>query len=89
MHIALTGSSGLVGTATAEYILQQGDHSLTCIDVADPKTVDDRYRFIKADLTSYQATLEALRGADAVIHVAGFPAPGVSSKPSYSLCEWF
>ena len=39
---------------------------------------------LRADLTDYGQTVEALRGADAVVHLANIPAPGLPPRRSRS-----
>jgi nucleoside-diphosphate-sugar epimerase len=36
---------------------------------------------LRADLTDYGQALEALRGAEAVVHLANIPAPGLATPP--------
>ncbi|HEU0292055.1 MAG TPA: NAD(P)-dependent oxidoreductase [Anaerolineales bacterium] len=78
MKIAVTGSSGRVGKAIVELALAQG-HGLVCIDrVAPQKNVEDpdsASAYIQADLTDYAAFEAALRGCDALVHMAAIPAP--------------
>jgi nucleoside-diphosphate-sugar epimerase len=39
------------------------------------------YEMLRADLTDYGQALEALRGVDAVVHLANIPAPGLATPP--------
>ena len=77
MKIAITGGSGKVGKAIVEMALEQG-HSVVSIDRVEPGQNEDRsdFRYIQADLTDYKAFETALRGCDALIHMAAIPAPG-------------
>ena len=77
MRIAITGSTGRVGSAIVEMALADG-HSLVCIDRVAPAAGAERPNttFIQAELTDYDAFEKALRGTDALIHMAAIPGPG-------------
>ena len=84
MKVAITGSSGHVGKAIVEMALAQG-HSVVCIDRVKPEKVIDQsdVKYIQADLTDYAAFENALRGCDALVHMAAIPAPG--SHPDHEV----
>lgn len=69
LTIAVTGSSGSVGTAIVARALRDG-HQVRAIDTiapkAQPEKADRRHEFIQADLSDYDRALEALEGCDAV-----------------------
>jgi nucleoside-diphosphate-sugar epimerase len=81
MIIALTGSNGYIGGHVLHLALAQG-HTIRGIDSnpsiskkeTDPERSASRshpnYSFTSADLHNFEATLDALRGCDAVIHLA-------------------
>jgi nucleoside-diphosphate-sugar epimerase len=77
MKIALTGSSGRVGSAILEMALAQG-HNLVCLDRVRPAEGQQRpgVTFVQADVTDYDAFEGAMRGCDALIHMAAIPSPG-------------
>jgi nucleoside-diphosphate-sugar epimerase len=77
MRIAITGGSGRVGRAVVEMALAQG-HRVVSIDRVDPtqETRQPDLSLIKADLTQYDEVEPALRGCEAVIHLAAIPSPG-------------
>jgi nucleoside-diphosphate-sugar epimerase len=77
MKIAVTGSSGSVGKAVVKLALAEG-HSVVCIDRVSPSAVVDRpnITYIQADITDYNALENAMRGCDALVHMAAIPAPG-------------
>jgi nucleoside-diphosphate-sugar epimerase len=77
MRIAITGGSGGVGRAITELALAQG-HSVVSIDRVRPKQADARpdLEFVEADITEYDDVERALRGCDALVHMAAIPAPG-------------
>jgi UDP-glucose 4-epimerase len=76
MKIAITGSSGSVGKAIVKMALAQGN-DIVCIDRVSPKEdLDTPPTFIQADITDYDALVNAFRGCDAIVHMAAIPAPG-------------
>jgi nucleoside-diphosphate-sugar epimerase len=91
--IVVTGGSGKAGQAVIRDLLHHGHHVLN-VDVAPPR--EALCHFMRADLTDLGQTIDALRGspgtvdrrrlplgeADAVIHLAGIPAPGIAAEPT-------
>jgi nucleoside-diphosphate-sugar epimerase len=76
-RICVTGASGLAGRAVVRELLEDGyDVAATDITVSEA----DRFEgMLRADLTDYGQALEALRGAEAVVHLANIPAPGLAT----------
>ena len=83
MNIAVTGGSGRLGRVVVKYLIECG-HTVCSLDqVAPPKPqlseTDTHFqrplRFINVDLNDLQALTEAIRGCEAVIHLAAFPGP--------------
>ena len=74
MKVVVTGSSGKAGRAVVAELLAH-DYDVGAVDLATP--ADSTAPFVHADLTEFGQTLECLAGADAVIHLAAIPAPGV------------
>ncbi len=68
--IAITGASGAVGRLLARELASDYDLILSDI-VALPESENPGTRFVLADVADYEATLRALTGADAVIHLGG------------------
>jgi UDP-glucose 4-epimerase len=76
MKIALTGSSGRIGQGIIRSALARG-HELVLIDrVAPPDGQDQLLPFILAEVTDYEALVNAFAGCDALIHMAAIPSPG-------------
>lgn len=75
MKICVTGASGKAGQATVAELLAHG-HDVTAIDLA-PAPGELGAPLLRADLTDYGQTVEVLHGADAVVHLANIPAPGI------------
>jgi nucleoside-diphosphate-sugar epimerase len=68
MLVAVTGAAGKAGRAVVVELEERG-HEVRRIDLVPGGLV--------ADLTDYGQTVDALRGAEAVVHLAAIPAPGV------------
>ncbi|MBE2268427.1 MAG: NAD(P)-dependent oxidoreductase [Anaerolinea sp.] len=74
--VVVTGGSGKAGRAVVRDLIEHGYEVLN-IDVAAP--AERTVPFLKIDLTDYGQTVEALKNADAVVHLAAIPAPGILS----------
>jgi len=81
MRIALTGSSGKLGTVVARELRSAG-YDVIGIDVVGTRGPD----FVQVDLTDYGQVVDALTsvndrhsGFDAVVHLGAIPAPGIRS----------
>ena len=77
MKIAVTGGSGRIGRAVIDMALTRGD-SVVSIDRVHPEGHADpsNITFIQTDITDYSAFENALRGCDALVHMAAIAAPG-------------
>ncbi|HEY2286939.1 MAG TPA: NAD(P)-dependent oxidoreductase [Streptosporangiaceae bacterium] len=76
-RICVTGASGLAGRAVARDLREHGyDVMTTDAIVSRP---DRQAGMQHADLTDFGQAVEALRGADAVVHLANIPAPGLET----------
>jgi nucleoside-diphosphate-sugar epimerase len=73
-RIVVTGGSGQAGRAVVRDLLEHGDDVLSVDLVAYP---DSPCPQLTADLTDFGETVEALRDADAVVHLAAIRAPGL------------
>jgi nucleoside-diphosphate-sugar epimerase len=81
-HIVVTGASGKAGQAVTKHLVT-GGYEVTATDVA-PAPADSDAPFIRADQTDYGQVVDILHGADAVVHLANIPAPGLYT-PSTTL----
>jgi nucleoside-diphosphate-sugar epimerase len=72
MKVVVTGGSGKAGRATVRELLEHG-HDVLNVDVAPPR--EQISRFLTVDLMELGEVIEALHGADAVIHLAANPNP--------------
>jgi nucleoside-diphosphate-sugar epimerase len=71
-RIVVTGGSGKAGRAVVNELNERGYHTLN-VDLRIPPA--SWGWALGVDLTDLGQTIEALRGADAVIHLAAVPAP--------------
>jgi nucleoside-diphosphate-sugar epimerase len=73
-RVVVTGGSGKAGRAVVRDLVDSG-HDVLNVDIFAPR--DPVGRFLRADLTDLGEAIEALRGADSVVHLAAIPAPGI------------
>ena len=83
MRIAITGGNGTVGRGIVEMALAQGNEVVSIDQSPPPNIKQDHFSFIRADLTDYKRFVQAIRGCDALIHMAAIPAPG--HHPDYQV----
>ena len=74
-RVVVTGAAGKVGRATVAELVQHG-YDVLATDVA-PKPEEAPDEFVRAELTDYGQVVDVLSGADAVVHLANIPAPGL------------
>ena len=81
--IAVTGGSGKAGRVVVRDLLERG-HDVLNIDIVpspESSTPDSPAPFLRADVTDYGQTLEALSGGETlpgievVVHLAAIPSP--------------
>ncbi|GAA3765188.1 NAD(P)-dependent oxidoreductase [Microbacterium kribbense] len=83
MRIALTGSSGKLGSVVARELRASG-HDVVGLD----RVGERRPGFLQVDLTDYGQVVDALGGIDrgpgfdAVVHLGAIPAPGIRTDVS-------
>jgi nucleoside-diphosphate-sugar epimerase len=91
--VVVTGGSGKAGQATIRELIAHG-HRVINVDAAPPR--ESLCHFLKADLTDLGQAIDALCASpgtvdrrrdpigrpDAVIHLAGIPAPGIAAEPA-------
>jgi nucleoside-diphosphate-sugar epimerase len=78
MRVCVTGASGRAGRAFVADLLEHG-HQVNATDlvVPAPGVLGPGASFVRADLTDFGQAVEVLDGADAVVHLANIPAPGL------------
>jgi uronate dehydrogenase len=77
--ILLTGAAGGLGTLLRELLPQYG-YTLRLLDVMPVKDVRDTEEVVTADLADRAALREAVRGMDAVVHLAGISLESTFDK---------
>jgi UDP-glucose 4-epimerase len=80
MYIAVTGGSGRLGRALLPRLLAQG-HTVRSMDRIAFPAVPQGATHTVLDMRDYAAVLEALRGCDAVVHLAALLAPHIAPEP--------
>lgn len=76
-RICVTGANGQAGRAVVRELREHG-YDVAPTDIA-VSAADPRGEVLRADLTEYGQAVEALDGADAVVHLANIPAPGMAT----------
>ncbi len=74
MKIVITGCHGAVGKRIVACARPHG-HDVVGLVITSSTATEPDYSFIQVDLTKFDDTLNALRGCDAVIQLAGVPQP--------------
>jgi nucleoside-diphosphate-sugar epimerase len=74
-RICVTGASGKAGRAVVRELLEH-DYDVAATDMVVSRA-DREQGMLQADLTDYGQAAEALTGAEAVVHLANIPAPGL------------
>ena len=73
-HVVVTGGAGKAGRAVVRELIENGKDVLSVDLVRSP---DLECEQVVADLTYLGEATEVLRGAEAVVHLAAIPAPGL------------
>ena len=74
-RVVVTGGAGKAGRAVVRDLLEHG-YEVLSVDLARDMNLTDEQQLV-ADLTDYGQTVDALKGADVVVHLAAIPAPGL------------
>src|SRR5258706_16391666 len=78
MEIAVTGGSGRLGQVVIDRLLKAG-HRIRSLDrvaaSGQPDPGKQTLRRVDVDLNDLRALTDAVRGCEAVIHLAAFPGP--------------
>ncbi len=87
MRIAVTGSSGKLGSAVVDHLREAG-HDVIGLDATGRRGTD----FVQIDVTDYGQVADAIAGVeerfdglDAIVHLAATPAPGI--RPDTALIQ--
>jgi dTDP-L-rhamnose 4-epimerase len=80
MQVLITGGAGFIGSHTADALLKLG-YGVRVLDSLEPPVhqdrrvpayLDERVHFMRGDVRNADTMLEAMRGCDAVYHLAAF-----------------
>ena len=81
MRIGVTGGSGQIGRAVVELATSQG-HTVTSIDTTPPAgSLPSGAQHVSADVTRWADLEQALRGCEALVHLAAIRSP--VGRPDY------
>ncbi len=89
MRVLVTGGAGFIGSHISRVLLEEG-HQVTVLDNLSRgrrELVPEPATFVEADLADEAAVTEALRGHDAVIHLASFLEVAVSVERPVEFAE--
>ena len=89
MKIVVTGGAGFIGSYVVKILLDKG-HKVVVLDnlsASQKDTVDKRAQLIIGDIKDPVQSRKALKGADAVIHMAGLIIVPESVKDPIKYCE--
>jgi nucleoside-diphosphate-sugar epimerase len=87
MKVLVTGALGNVGSYTVDALLEEG-HDVMAFDLESPRArrlasrLDPRVKLVFGDVTSPASLGAALRGVDAVVHLAAILPPRVDEAPA-------
>src|SRR5690606_26547002 len=76
-RVVVTGGSGKAGRAVVADLLEHG-YEVINVDLVPP--LNKNAPFLRVDVTDLGQVVEALHGADAVVHLAAIPAPGLLTE---------
>ena len=77
MNAIVTGGAGKAGRACVAELLEHG-HAVTVVDRVAP--AERRCPALVADLADFGQAVAAFEGAEAVVHLAAIPAPGIRTN---------
>ena len=89
MHILVTGGAGFIGSHVTKLLLGRG-HQVVVLDNLShgfAENVDRRAKLIVGDIRDRKKTKEALKGIEAVIHMAGFISVPESVADPVKYCD--
>ncbi|MGC9209814.1 MAG: NAD-dependent epimerase/dehydratase family protein [Acidilobus sp.] len=94
MRFVVTGGAGFIGSHLVELLLKEG-HSVVVVDDLSTGRLeflkgvmgDPNLRFIRGDLRDPQVASEAIKGSDAVFHLAANPEVRIGAQDPASIYE--
>ena len=73
MKVLITGGTGRIGKITVARFLRSG-HNVRVLDMTEEADIDGA-EYVACDIRDFEATREAVRGCDAIVHLAAIAAP--------------
>jgi nucleoside-diphosphate-sugar epimerase len=73
-RVVVTGGTGKAGRAVVRDLVEHG-YDVVNVDLVPP--AEPIAPFLRAELTDFGETVEALRGAEGIVHLAAIPAPRI------------
>ena len=89
MRVLVTGARGKVGRATVA-ALQEAGQDVRATDLAPPifeRPEEGEVDYFQADLTDAGDAFAVVRGAEAVVHAAAIPEPGLGRQPAFGMAN--
>src|SRR3989344_3150655 len=89
MRVLVTGGAGFIGSHVVKILLDKG-HKVVVLDnlsSSKKETVDSRAELVVGDIKDSVQSRKALKGTDAVIHMAGLIIVPESVKDPIKYCE--
>src|SRR3989344_7879166 len=89
MNIVVTGGAGFIGSHVVKILLDESHQVVVLDNLSSSKkeTVDKRAELIVGDIKDPIQSRKALKGTDAVIHMAGLVIVPESVKDPVKYCE--
>jgi nucleoside-diphosphate-sugar epimerase len=89
MRVYVTGAAGFIGTSVVRRLVGRGDQVVATVRDPDRSShlVDLGVELRHGDLTRTAAIVDAMRGADAAIHLAGVYRVGIGAGERQAMHE--
>ena len=71
MNVLITGATGFVGRRLSEALRQQGIEVTALVLATEASRVNGAFAYVVGDITRPETLVEAVKGKDAIIHLAG------------------
>ncbi|MBN1864941.1 MAG: NAD(P)-dependent oxidoreductase [Victivallales bacterium] len=78
MNIFVTGGTGRIGRHVVKGLADHG-FKLTSLDRSIPKEHVEGVNYVFGDINDFNLVMDHIKGADAVVHLAALPSPGLGS----------